>query len=98
MPISFVPRERQYFTLFREDVANVMESLKALAGILNAPSDQFGPLQERLRDLEHRGDDITHRIIRELNATFITPFDREDIYALATGLDDAIDLADEAAD
>jgi predicted phosphate transport protein (TIGR00153 family) len=53
---------------------------------------------KKLRDLEHQGDEVTHRVNRELNKTFITPFDREDIYALAGAVDDVIDLADEVAD
>lgn len=97
MPLSLVPRERHFFTLFREDAANVMEGLKVLNELLNSESG-FTEYARRLKDLEHQGDEITHRIIRELNATFITPFDREDIYALASALDDVLDLAEEAAD
>lgn len=98
MRLSLVPRERQFFVLFREAVANLMDALNALNALLHSEANDFTTESRRLRDLEHRGDEITHRIIRELNATFITPFDREDIYALATMLDDVVDLADETAD
>jgi predicted phosphate transport protein (TIGR00153 family) len=98
MPFSLVPRERQFFTLFRENAANFMESLRILNDLLNGDADDFQRRHRELRDLEHRGDEVTHNIIKELNTTFITPFDRDDIYALSSALDDVIDLAEEAAD
>lgn len=98
LPFSLVPRERQFYVLFRESAANLMDSLLALNTFLRSDRADFAQHARELRDLEHRGDEITHRIIRELNATFITPFDREDIYALATALDDVVDLAEETAD
>jgi predicted phosphate transport protein (TIGR00153 family) len=97
VPLSLVPKERQFFVLFREDVANLIDGLRMLNELLNSSSD-FTEQAKKLKDLEHQGDEITHRIIRELNATFITPFDREDIYALASAVDDVLDLAEEAAD
>ncbi len=97
MPFSLVPKERQFFVLFREDAANLMEALQALDALLNSEGD-FSLGAKKLRDLEHRGDEITHHIIRELNATFVTPFDREDIFALASTVDDVLDLVEEAAD
>lgn len=98
MPISLVPRERQFFVLFRENANNLLDGLKVLDQMLNAPREQFVELHKRLRDLEHQGDEVTHRVNQELNRTFITPFDREDIYALAAAVDDVIDLAEETAD
>ncbi|HEX8919601.1 MAG TPA: DUF47 family protein [Chloroflexota bacterium] len=98
MPINLVPRERQFFVLFRDNAANLMEGLKTLDALLNSKVADFGEHAKKLRDLEHQGDEITHRINQELNRTFITPFDREDIYALASALDDVIDLAEETAD
>jgi predicted phosphate transport protein (TIGR00153 family) len=98
VPFSLVPRERQFFTLFRENAANFMESLRILNDLLNGDKDDFQPRHRELRDLEHKGDEVTHNIIKELNTTFITPFDRDDIYALSSALDDVIDLAEEAAD
>jgi predicted phosphate transport protein (TIGR00153 family) len=98
MTLSLIPKERQFFVLFRENAANLMEGLRVLDELLNAPPEAFAQHHLRLRDLEHQGDEITHRINQELNRTFITPFDREDIYALAGAVDDVIDLAEEAAD
>lgn len=98
MPFSLVPKERQFFVLFRENASNLMEGLRTLDALLNSEPAQRVDLHKKLRDLEHRGDEVTHRVNRELNQTFITPFDREDIYALAGAVDDVIDLADEAAD
>lgn len=97
MHFSLIPRERQFFNLFRDDMANLMEGLRILESLLNGNAE-FAEHAARLHDVEHQGDDITHRIIRELNETFITPFDREDIYLLAKNLDDVLDLADEIAD
>ncbi|MDQ2740917.1 MAG: DUF47 family protein [Chloroflexota bacterium] len=96
MPFSLVPKERQFFVLFREEVANLMEAIKELNSFLD--DGDRSKSASRLRDLEHLGDEVTHRIFHELNATFVTPFDREDIYALASTLDDVLDLVDETAD
>jgi predicted phosphate transport protein (TIGR00153 family) len=98
MPISLIPRERQFFVLFRENASNLLEGLKTLDALLNSSAAEFPQHAKKLRDLEHQGDEVTHRINRELNSTFITPFDREDIYALASAVDDVIDLAEETAD
>jgi uncharacterized protein len=98
MPFSVIPKERQFFVLFRENAGNVMDGLKVLDTMLNSPAEQFSQHAAKLRDLEHRGDEITHRVNHELNTTFITPLDREDIYALASAVDDVIDLAEETAD
>lgn len=98
MPISLVPRERQFYVLFREEAAILQDAVKTLNALLGGESGDFTVEAARLRDLEHQADEVTHRIIQELNATFITPFDREDIYALASTLDDIIDLIEETAD
>jgi predicted phosphate transport protein (TIGR00153 family) len=98
MPFSLVPKERQFFVLFRDNAANLMEGLRTLHALLMSSSEDFAEHAKHLRDLEHQGDEITHRINQELNKTFITPFDREDIYALAGAVDDVIDLAEETAD
>lgn len=97
MPFTLVPKERQFFVLFREDVDNLRTAVQVLSEML-ASADGFGDYARRLKDIEHLGDDITHRIIRELNTTFITPFDREDVYGLASKLDDVVDLVEETAD
>lgn len=98
MRVSLVPRERHFFVLFRNNADNLMEALKTLQVMLGAPPADFPAHAQRLRDLEHEADNVTHRIHEQLNRTFITPFDREDIYALSGALDDVIDLVDEIAD
>lgn len=98
MPFSLVPKERQFFVLFRENANTLLESFRTLSQMLGSPTSDFTRYARTLRDLEHQADETTHRINQELNRTFITPFDREDIYALAGALDDAIDLAEETAD
>ncbi len=92
-----MPRERQLFAVLRQIVANVQEGLHLLNHLL-ADSTEFGVEARRLRDLEHRGDELTHHLVRQLDSTFVTPVDRGDMYALAAGLDDVLDLADEVAD
>jgi uncharacterized protein len=98
MPLHVLPRRNRFFVLFRENAATLMEGLETLQALLNSPAEAFGKHATNLRDLEHQADEITHRITRELNHSFITPLDRDDIYALATALDDVIDLVEETAD
>ena len=68
-----------------------------LARMLADGSDREG-IAQQMRDAEHRADEATHDLIRRVNTTFVTPFDREDIYALASGLDDVMDFMEEAVD
>ena len=91
---GFIPKEEKFFKLFKEMTENIIVG----AGLLKEMLDTFeNPLesQRRIKDIEHKGDSITHEIIQTLNKTFITPLDREDIYALASKLDDILDLIDE---
>ncbi|MGE5246954.1 MAG: DUF47 domain-containing protein [Verrucomicrobiota bacterium] len=86
-----IPRDHEFFVLFQKASDNIVEGAERLKELL----DQFDDLKERARkieEVEHRGDTITHDIIKKLNTTFITPIDREDILALASSLDDVIDL------
>jgi predicted phosphate transport protein (TIGR00153 family) len=91
----FLPRDQQFFAHFAEAAANSVESAKLLAQII-----ECGPTIERdvrhLRDLEHQGDEITHRIYQALNSTFVTPLDRDDIQGLASEIDSFIDDVEEA--
>ena len=91
----FLPRDEQFFDHFTESAANALETAKLLTEII-----EFGPDTERkvrrLRDLEHTGDDITHRIYQALHSTFVTPLDRDDIRDLASMLDDFVDGIEEA--
>jgi len=92
-----IPREEKFFDLFEQQAATIM----AAAGVLEALVLDYPNAQdkvERIRNLEHQGDTLTHEIVKKLNTTFITPIDREDIYALASRLDDVLDLIDAVAD
>lgn len=93
----FAPREREFFDLFEEAGANIVRA----AGLLERMLDEWPDHGELGRDVvvcEQEGDRITHDIIQRLNSTFVTPIDREDIYALASALDDIVDFIEEVAD
>jgi uncharacterized protein len=93
----FVPKEREFFDLFEEAGANIVRAAGLLEHmILDWPD--HGELANEVVVCEHEGDRITHDIIQRLNQTFVTPIDREDIYALASGLDDIVDWIEEVAD
>jgi uncharacterized protein len=91
------PREREYFDLFEEAGANIQQAGELLDRLFLEWPDQ-GSLMRDIVACEQRGDRITHDIIQRLNQTFVTPIDREDIYALASSLDDIVDYIEEAAD
>jgi len=97
-PISLVPRDRVFFDLFVEAGENSLRSARLLKEMLAVWPDDAGGLARDILKAEQEGDRITHDIIRRLNTTFVTPLDREDIYALATKLDDVVDYVEEAAD
>ena len=98
-PLSqvFVPRDRQFFDLFEEAAANNVRAANLLDDLLATYPDR-AQLAEDIRECEHDGDRITHDIIQHLNQIFVTPIDREDIYELASGLDDIVDYTEEVAD
>jgi len=82
--------------MFRDVSENLTEGARLLHDILKNPDDLAERIN-KLQEIEHRGDDMTHDIIRMLNQTFITPFDREDIHALTSSLDDVLDYVNSAA-
>src|SRR3954471_24210500 len=93
----FASREREFFDLFEEAGRNCVRAAELLVEML----DEWPEHGEKLRDVvvcEQEGDRITHEIIQRLNQTFVTPFDREDIIALASSLDDIVDFVEEVAD
>jgi predicted phosphate transport protein (TIGR00153 family) len=93
----FAPKEREFFDLFEEAGANIVRAAELLERMLEHWPDQ-GELSRDVLVCEHEGDRITHDIIQRLNSTFVTPIDREDIYALASALDDIVDYIEEVAD
>lgn len=94
---SLIPRDREFFTLFEEAGANILHAAELLVQLLEAWPDAGG-LGREILICEQEGDRITHDIIHRLNRTSVTPIDREDIYALASVLDDIVDYTEEAAD
>jgi uncharacterized protein len=95
--LRLIPREERFFDLFVEDAANVLGGARLLEAMLRT-YDQVERRAGELRDAEHRGDEISHDIGHRLEKTFVTPFDREDIHALISALDDVIDFIEEVAD
>jgi uncharacterized protein len=92
-----VPAEQSFFDLFEEMAGKVQQGAEVLLDLLKNYSDLDRKAQ-RVVDIEHEGDEITHQVVRRLNTTFITPFDREDIHHLASSLDDVLDHVEAAAD
>jgi len=91
-----VPQEREFFDLLERQSAIVEEGAYALRDLLQDFRD-VAAKRKHIKDIEHRGDETVHTIFEELNKTFITPIDREDIIALASDLDNVLDMIDAAA-
>jgi predicted phosphate transport protein (TIGR00153 family) len=95
--MRFRPVEASFYDQFTEQASHLVTGARILAEMLADGADHAAVAQ-RMRDAEHAADETTHAIIRKVNSTFITPFDREDIYSLASGLDDVMDMMDEVVD
>jgi predicted phosphate transport protein (TIGR00153 family) len=92
-----IPRDEQFFDLFERQAVHIVESARRLHELIFDFSD--APAKSAaIKELEHAGDALTHELIRKINTTFVTPIDREDVYALASRLDDVLDLIEAAAD
>lgn len=91
----FVPRDHRFFELFEASIANAVKAAHVLKELVETWTD-IETKAEQIEDLEHVGDSITHEIIEHLNRTFVTPYDREDIAALAHSLDDVVDFINAA--
>lgn len=94
--VRLVPRETKFFRMFAEVSNNLTEGARLLHQILQNPVNMAAEVNQ-LQDIEHRGDEMTHNIFTTLNQTFITPFDREDIHALTSSIDDVLDFVNAAA-
>ncbi|MGQ0669222.1 MAG: DUF47 domain-containing protein [Actinomycetota bacterium] len=92
-----VPRDESFFELFVRQATNIEKAADALHDLVSAYHDTARKA-ERLRDLEHEGDEITHEIMRRLNTVFVTPLDHDDIHKLTSTLDDVLDHMEAAAD
>lgn len=94
---SLLPKEEQYFSLFSQMTSYIYDAARALVEMLNDKDGDQNEHLKRIKAIEHECDDLTHSISTRLNKSFITPFDREDIYTLSGALDDIVDLIDDAA-
>ncbi len=97
MALSFKPVDSAFYELLTTAATHLVDGAGILAEMLGESADRPA-IADRMRDAEHQADEITHQIAQRVNATFVTPFDREDIYALASGLDDVMDFMEEAVD
>ncbi|MGZ4103689.1 MAG: DUF47 domain-containing protein [Actinomycetota bacterium] len=97
MRIRLFPKDPAFFDLFTSSAENTVEGAKLYLDMCEKYENPIAS-HKLIREKEHQGDEYTHEIIRHLNTTFVTPFDREDIHALASGLDDIMDFVEAAAD
>jgi predicted phosphate transport protein (TIGR00153 family) len=97
VPLRFRPVDSTFYDLFSTSANQSVKGAALLAEMLVEGSNR-ADIAERMREQEHLADDATHDIIKRVNKTFVTPFDREDIYDLASGLDDIMDFMEEAVD
>src|SRR6187200_3307759 len=94
---SLLPKEDQYFDLFIQMTVYISSAARELKEMLADKNRNYAEYAQRIKGLEHACDELTHNISTKLNKSFITPFDREDIYLMSTALDDIVDLIDDAA-
>ncbi len=94
---NFLPKEEQYFDLFAQMTLYISDASRTLEEMLTDKNADFEEYSQRIKGLEHACDELTHNIATRLNKSFITPFDREDIYLMSSALDDIVDLIDDAA-
>lgn len=97
MGLRLRPVDTSFYDLFTQSAQHLVGGAELLAEMLADNSDKAS-VAERMRAAEHAADETTHEIVKKVNSTFVTPFDREDIYALGSGLDDVMDMMDEAVD
>ena len=95
--LSLVPQKREFFDLYTRAAANNVAIAERLVQLLDRYPEGAGDLVREVKELEHEGDRLTHDLVDLLNRTFVTPFDRDDMYRLAGALDDICDHVDEAA-
>ena len=97
MRLRLTPREDGFYDLFADSANNIVTGAQLLVELISDGTDREA-IAEKMRACEHAGDECTHAIMHRLNESFITPFDREDIYDLASRLDDVMDYMEEAAE
>ena len=97
MGFSLLPKEDEYFTFFGQMGEKIEEAASLLAEMIERGKPEYEAYIKRIKDVEHECDNITHKMTTKLNKSFITPFDREDIYHLSVALDDICDYIDAGA-
>jgi uncharacterized protein len=90
-------KDEKFFKIFSQMTVHILEAAEILGNMLRNPASDLAPLAAKIKEIEHKGDELTHQVIDELNKTFVTPLDREDIYDLSKALDDVLDLIDNTA-
>src|SRR5437870_13233299 len=95
--LNRLPKEEQYFDLFVQMTVYISEAARELKQMLADKEQNYQEYSQRIKRLEHACDELTHTVSTKLNKSFITPFDREDIYTMSSALDDIVDLIDDAA-
>ena len=98
MRLRLTPQGNVFYDMFTASASNILDGANTLHALITGPRQDREALNQQLRDEEHRGDDRTHAILREVNSTVVTPIDREDIYRLASRLDDVMDFFEAAGD
>jgi predicted phosphate transport protein (TIGR00153 family) len=96
--IRLTPQRREFFELLSQASSNAVDIAGLLVELFSRYPEGGAELVGRIKDHEHTGDRLTHEVVGLLNRTFVTPFDRDDIYRLAGAIDDICDFVDEAAD
>jgi uncharacterized protein len=97
--VRLIPREMKFFDMFAEVADNLIKGARVLSDCLHHYDyEQLPAVVEKIKEIEHHGDEMTHRILIKLNQTFITPFDREDIHMLTSSMDDVLDFINGASD
>jgi len=97
MAFRLLPREDEYFVLFSQMTEKIQEASNALVEMMQSERGTFESYAKRIKDIEHECDELAHKVTTKLNKSFITPFDREDIFALCVALDDVCDYIDAGA-
>ncbi len=98
MRLNFRPVDGSFYDLFSESASAPGRRVPRLLAEMLSEGADHEDVARRMREAEHAADETTHAIVRRVNSTFVTPFDREDIYNLASGLDDVMDMMDEVVD
>src|SRR2546423_1833670 len=94
---SLIPRKEQYFALFRQMTSYIYDAASKLVEMLSDKNGDYRAHLKHIKSIEHACDELTHSISTKLNSSFITPFDREDIYMLSGSLDDIVDRCERTA-